>query len=128
MTFFMCDGFTAYGEVPVVSSVASWENASDTLPFEPMLLHLARRSMYGAGGGGGGPYTVPAAWAASTMRPALTSETTSVFCTCSEAVMSAAMPPTPVGELTRWSGLRDGGVAGTSCVNGWLLGGVPGTT
>ena len=28
--------------------------------------------------------------------------------------MSAAMPPTPVGELTRASGLRDGGVAGDS--------------
>ena len=55
MTFFMCEGLTAYGEVPVVSSVASWEKASDTLPFEPMLLYLAKRSMYGAGGGGGGP-------------------------------------------------------------------------
>ena len=55
MTFFMCDGFTAYGEVPVVNSVANCEKASDTLPFEPMLLHRARRSMYGAGGGGGGP-------------------------------------------------------------------------
>ena len=51
-----------------------------------------------------------------------------MFCICSLAVMSAAMPPTPVGELTRASGLRDGGVAGTSCVNGWLLGGVPGMT
>ena len=84
--------------------------------------------MYGAGGGGGGPYTVPAACAASTMRPALTSETTSVFCTCSEAVMSAAMPPTPVGELTRCKGRLEGGVAGTSWVKGCDRGGVPGTT
>ena len=38
------------------------------------------------------------------------------------------MPPTPVGELTRASGRLEGGVAGTSCVNGWLLGGVPGMT
>ena len=128
MTFFMCEGFTAYGLVPVVSSVASWENASLTLPLEPMLLYLARRSMYGAGGGGGGPYTVLAAWAASTIRPALTRETTSVFCTCSEAVMSAAMPPTAVGELTRARGLLDGGVAGISCVKGCDLGGVPGMT
>ena len=52
-----------------------------------------------------------------------------MFCTCSLAVMSAAMPPTPVGELTRASGLLDGGVAGTSCVDGWRpLGGVPGMT
>ena len=84
--------------------------------------------MYGAGGGGGGPYTVLAAWAASTILPALTNETTSVFCTCSLAVIKAAMPPTPVGELTRASGLLDGGVAGTSCVKGCDRGGVPGTT
>ena len=38
------------------------------------------------------------------------------------------MPPTPVGELTRASGLRDGGVAGTSCVKGCDRGGVPGIT